>query len=77
MTFFLGDQEIKLEPMTMQETEPVKAYIASLNEAAFQNDEAVNIVQEEAGAYFNGQKSLDETLKVITNRLRLYLEENS
>ena len=37
----------------------------------------VNIVQEEAGAYFNGQKSLDETLKVITNRLRLYLEENS
>ncbi len=77
MTFFLGDQELILNPLTLEETEPVKEYLASLKEAAFQNEEAVNIIQEEAGAYFSGQKSLDDTLQVIANRLRLYQEENS
>ncbi len=77
MTFFLGDQELILNPLTLEETEPVKEYLASLKEMAFQNEETVNIVKEEAGAYFSGQKSLDDTLQIIANRLRLYLEENS
>lgn len=34
------------------------------------------IVQEEAGAYFAGQKSAEEAAKIIQNRVQNYLDEN-
>ena len=34
------------------------------------------IIEEEAGAYFAGQKSLEEVTNIIQNRIELYLAEN-
>ncbi|MBO4679347.1 MAG: hypothetical protein J5626_06725, partial [Lachnospiraceae bacterium] len=34
------------------------------------------IVYEEIPAYFAGEKSLDETIKIIQKRVDLYVEEN-
>ncbi len=40
------------------------------------NDSAIySIVREEAASYFSGQKSLDEVIDIIQNRVTLYLEE--
>ena len=33
------------------------------------------IIREEAAAYFNGQKTLDEVIGVIENRASLYMGE--
>lgn len=35
-----------------------------------------DIVKEQAGAYFSGDKSLDETAQLIQNRVELYVNEN-
>lgn len=35
-----------------------------------------NIVQEEAGAYFSGQKSAEDVADTIQNRVQNYLDEN-
>ena len=36
-----------------------------------------SIIWEESNAYFYGDKTLDETLRIIQNRCQLYLDENS
>ena len=36
----------------------------------------VNIIVEEAGAYFSGDKELDQVVKIIENRVQLYLDEH-
>lgn len=42
-----------------------------------ETDTAINeIVAEQAGAYFSGDKSLDETATLIQNRVDLYVNEN-
>ncbi len=40
------------------------------------DDEIVNIINEEAGAYYSGQKRIDEVVSVIQNRIQLYVNEN-
>lgn len=35
-----------------------------------------NMIQEETDAYFAGDKELDETVRLIQNRVQLYLDEN-
>lgn len=35
-----------------------------------------NMIQEEADAYFTGDKSLDETVELIQNRVQLFLDES-
>ena len=49
-----------------------------LNGAVFTdpNYEIINIIKEEAGAYFSGQKSAKEAAEIIQNRVQNYLNEN-
>lgn len=40
------------------------------------DSELLNIIQEEAGSFFSGNKSVDEAAGIIQNRISLYLKEN-
>lgn len=40
------------------------------------NLDVINMVREEAGAYFSGQKSAKEVAEIIQNRVQNYLDEN-
>ena len=40
------------------------------------NDNITDIICEEAGAYFSGQKSVEEAAEIIQNRVQNYLDEN-
>lgn len=41
-----------------------------------QDDEIIHIINEEAGAYYSGQKSADDVISIIQNRVQLYVNEN-
>lgn len=60
-------------------TEQEKAIVREALENAKSRHKAVSeillIVYEEVGAYYNGQKGLDETCAVIQSRVQLYLDE--
>ena len=47
----------------------------SLNHVQRYNVPVNNIIKEEAAQYFAGQKSLDETARVIQNRVSTYVAE--
>ena len=46
------------------------------NSMPYQSQTFGSILGPELENYFNGSKSLDETIRVITNRVPLYLNEN-
>ena len=39
------------------------------------DENIMNIITEETGGYFAGQKTVDEVVKVIQNRANLYIAE--
>ena len=41
-----------------------------------ENDEIIKIINEEAPAYYSGQKGIDHVVSVIQNRIQLYVNEN-
>lgn len=40
-----------------------------------EDDEVIKIINEEAGAYYSGQKGIDDVVSVIQNRIQLYVNE--
>ena len=63
---------IKAEEVDMVEILLGKARVANLSV----DTEVLQIVTEEAQAYFTGNKSLDDVVGVIQNRANLYIKEN-
>ena len=63
-------------PMTQEQIDQIMALIEGTTQVA-RSDEKLNaIILEEAGAYFSGQKSLDETVRIIQNRAEIYVSES-
>ena len=63
------------EANTDEDNERMMNFINSLTEARSYNSYVYDIVREEAGAYFSGQKSAEEAAGIIQNRAANYLAE--
>lgn len=56
----------------------LEEYLAFIERAVprpAESDTLFDMVMEEADSYFSSDKSLDETVKTIQNRVQLYLDE--
>lgn len=62
-----------LEPERQEE---IRAILEDARFAPINNEDIINIILEEADAYFSDVKSIEEVCKAIQNRVNLYLEEN-
>ncbi len=74
---YLGDKEIKVQPLTKEDVEFMKNYIGSLSLIYSPNQNLYNIITEEVSAYFSGQKSAEEVADIIQSRASIYVNENS
>lgn len=43
---------------------------------AVQDDAVIQVIYEEAGAYYNGQKEMEDVIGIIQNRVQVYVDEN-
>ena len=75
-TWGFDDLEVQIKPLTEEQVAMVRELIASVDHISYPQDEAMQIVQEEAESYFNGQKSKEEVVKIIQNRVTTYVNEN-
>lgn len=75
--YYLGTESIELKPLTDEEVENVKNILKSASETFYYNSDVQNIISEETGAYFEGQKDVEEVTDVIQNRVNTYIKENS
>lgn len=70
------DLEVKIVPLTDKEAQMYKDLINNTKKSGGYNNALMEIITEEAKAYFAGEKSLDETADIIQNRIKTYVNEN-
>lgn len=70
------DVEVKIEPLSDKQVEKVREVVAKADHLANYDSDIMNIITEEAGAYFSGQKSAKEVAGIIQNRVSTYVNEN-
>ena len=75
-TMYINGQEITYSPLSQEQADQLVDFIYSVNNKVFHNEDIVNIVTEEAEAFFKGQKSAKEVTGLIQNRVQLYINEN-
>lgn len=75
-TYWIGDVEITIPPMTAEEVQKVEDFIFSIDQTVSYDENLLNIIQEEAAGFFSGQKSAKEVAGVIQSRVRIYVNEN-
>lgn len=71
---------IEIFPQHVPSEEDVRRFDTLVNSTAqiyWPDDALSDIVWDTAGAYFVGDKTLDETIRLIENRVKLYVNEQS
>jgi len=72
---YIDGVEVDIGNITPKYTDMVIELIESVDNISRYDEEMINIINEEAQGYFNGQKSAAETAKIIQNRLQNYVDE--
>jgi multiple sugar transport system substrate-binding protein len=62
-------------PITQADIDYVNGYIPGLTRYSGTDDKISQIVRDETAAFFNGDKSVEETVKLIQDKVKLYLGE--
>ncbi|MGN0642782.1 MAG: ABC transporter substrate-binding protein [Huintestinicola sp.] len=76
-SYWIGNEEVKLEPIDQAYIDKIKNYVLSVKKTYRYDRSLMDIVNEEANSYFNGTKSIDETVSIIQSRAKIYLSEQS
>ena len=76
-TTYIGDTEYTLEPLTQEQVDDFKAMIDGASVAGNYDSDIMDIINEEAEAYFSGDKSAEDVAALIQNRVGIYLGETS
>ena len=74
--FWINDESVILDPMSQEQVDQITDFILSVDKCYYSNEDIINIVNEEAEAFFSGQKSAQEVVKIIQSRAQLYVDEN-
>ena len=78
MMFDLGNGEYYTCPLLSQREQDMMRYMIEHGRLKdYSSDQLLNIITEEAGAFFQGQKSVDEVVETIQRRAAVYVSENS
>lgn len=75
-TFYMNDEEITLPPMSQEQVDEIVAFIESVDRSGYYNEDIINIISEEAAAFYAGQKSASEVAQIIQSRAQVYVNEN-
>lgn len=74
-TYYIDGENIEIGEITQEYVDKLNVFIRSLNQVQESDDEMYSIIQEEAAAYFAGSKTVEETVKIIQNRVSIYVSE--
>lgn len=74
--YYIGDVEIKLPKPTQDDINKVKEIIESVNYVEIEDSELYDIILEEVQPFYEGQKDIDEVVKILQSRVGIYLAEH-
>ena len=70
------DWEAKIYAATPEQIEELRNLINNAEGVSSGNNAVISILQEEVGAYFEGQKSAQDVANIIQSRVTIYVSEN-
>lgn len=77
-TTWVDEKEIKIGNLTQEERDFLEEYILGADMKNFDySSDAYSIILEEAQAYFEGERSAEETAKLIQNRVSILISEQA
>lgn len=76
-TSYIGGTEYTLPVLTQEQIDDFKSYVDGASISGSYDSDIMDIITEEAGAFFSGDKSADDVVKLIQNRVGIYLGETS
>ncbi|WP_026657119.1 ABC transporter substrate-binding protein [Butyrivibrio sp. AC2005] len=71
----IGGMDVEIEELSKEETDTVVDFIESVTTTQSKDDNVINIIDEEAAAFYEGQKSAEEVADIIQSRVSIYLSE--
>ncbi|MDE7219997.1 MAG: extracellular solute-binding protein [Oscillospiraceae bacterium] len=74
-TAIYGDVTVRAHKVSQEEYDQLMALYDAMDAVCRRDPNLENIINEVAGAYFAGDKTLDETAALIQNRAQLYVNE--
>lgn len=76
--WYIGGEEIKINPLTQAERDFVADYISNVKPTSYYyNQDIYDIISEESEAYFAGDKTAEQTAEIIQNRVSILISEQS
>ena len=77
LIYYVGGQEVRITVMTEEEAGRVMDLLTSASHRLYQNEDVLAIVEEEASAFFAGEKTAEETAQIIQSRVQIYISESN
>ena len=71
-----GGAEMSRTPLSQQEVDTYVNLVNHITRTSCDDETILNIIIEEAGAYFTGRRDIDETADIIQNRCKTYVSEH-
>ena len=77
-TYYVGDKEYVIKPLTQEERDYIVDFIKNISTITNSYSlDIIQIIEEESQAFFNGEKTAEETAKMIQNRASIFVSEQS
>lgn len=75
-TTYIGGEEVTLDPMTQEQVDRIKTFIESVNRQSYDDSSVMDIINEEAAPFYEGQKSAADVAQIIQSRIEIYINES-
>ena len=75
-TFWINNEEFKIQPFTQAQADEVFNFICSVKNSSYRDENIAKIISEEVQAFYSGSKSAKDAANMIQNRAQLYVNEN-
>ena len=77
MSIYINGEQVKYDPLNQEQLDKLIAFIESVHNPYYYNEEVMNIINEEIDGFFTGQKPAADVADVIQRRVQNYVDENS
>ena len=72
----IRDRGIIIPPLSEEQLKQVLDYMETVNTKYYYNESVLNIINEEMGSSYSGQKSAADAAAIIQSRVQLYVDES-
>lgn len=72
----VNGESVILDPLNQEQLDQLVEVVTSADALYYYNEDIQNIISEEAAAFFEGQKSVQEVVKIIQSRAQIFVDEN-